>query len=1433
MYLIFDTETTGRIENWKAPVSEFESFPRVVQLAWQLHDYKGELIDVKNYIIKPDGYTIPFNAEKIHGISTERAQKIGVPIEFVMDEFKKALADTDFAIGHNIEFDTKVLGAEYARARRDDGLMEKRTLDTMQLSTNYCQLPGGRGKGFKYPTLSELNQKLFGEAVDNAHNASADVEATTRCFLELIRVGVIGIKELESNKEYIDKFKEHNPSTIQLIGLNIAPYKPDDLVETEEPEKAANAPSKTALKENEQLLSDYPFVHLHNHTQFSILQSTSAVKSIVRQAAAFEMPAIAITDLGNMMGVFHFVKECEMNGIKAIVGCEFFVAAEYKRHQFTKDDPDRRFRQVLIAKNENGYHNLSKLCSVGFIDGFYAGLPRVGREVIVEFKEDLICTTGGLGGEIPNLILNIGEQQAEEAFNYWHTLFGDDFYVQLMRHDLEEEVRVNEVLLRFCAKYGVKYFAANDVYYQSKEDANAHDILLCVKDGVQQDMPIGRGRGFRFGMPNQEFYFKSQKEMKEKFKDLPDAITTVSEIIDKVEEYKLGRDILLPKFDIPEEFEDENAFLAHLTYEGAKKKYGEITDEIKDRLDFELKVIKDMGFPGYFLIVQDFTTEARKLGVWVGPGRGSAAGSAVAFSVGITNIDPIKYKLLFERFLNPERVTMPDIDIDFDDEGRDRIIDYVVKKYGQTQVAQIITYGTMAAKSSIRDVARVLDLPLGDADRIAKLVPDLKKFKHIFGRAKEDLKKDFNGDDLTNVQQLIAISEQENEEGRILNQARKLEGSVRNTGIHACGVIITPQDIREFIPVATAKDSDLLLTQFDNSVVESAGLLKMDFLGLKTLTVMKDAIKLAKQRHNVDIDPDTIPLDDPKTFELYQRGETNGTFQFESVGMQKNLRLLKPTGIEDLIAMNALYRPGPLQFIDLFINRKHGREKVEYPHEKLEPILKDTYGIMVYQEQIMQTAQILAGYSLGTADILRRAMGKKKMDVMEEQRVIFRDGCAKHNDIDGETADKIFDVMMKFAEYGFNRSHSAAYSVVAFQTAYLKANYPAEYMASVLTHNMGDIKKVTFFMEECKRMGIPVLGPDVNESAYKFAVNSQGEIRFGMGAIKGVGEAAVEAIVAEQLENGPYRSIFDFASRLDLRSVNKKNFEGLAIAGSFDCFQGVHRAQYFAEDEKGSTLIEKAVRYGNAFQEAKNSSQASLFGDTEDAEIPEPSIPEAPEWTTLDQLNREKEVVGVYISGHPLDDFRFEQEQFANAATVDLHDIEAMKQRRDIKVAGIITKAEHLTSKTGNPYGKFTLEDYEGTHEFMLFKDDYIRFKNYLTENWFVLVSVGIQSWFNKREQRETSRLSVTKIDLLAELREKMVKQVVLDVEVQSISDKLIDRIKGMCSKNKGSIPIQINVHDNGTIIEMPSRSMRVNLTREVTEQLESLENIIWSIKKA
>ena len=1179
------------------------------------------------------------------------------------------------------------------------------------------------------------------------------------------------------------------------------------------------------------------FLHLHCHTQYSLLDGAANIGAMMDKAKADGQRGVALTDHGNMFGAFKFAAEASRRELKPIIGCEFYLVNDRHRKSFSRanGESDKRYHQLLLAKNQAGYVNLSKLCSLGFIEGLYSKFPRIDKELLEKHHEGLIATSCCIGAEVPQALLNGQDEKAEELLKWWLDLFGEDYYIELQRHRGLENIDglgisqedVNQKLLALARKYNVKVIATNDSHYVDEDDWAPHDILLCINTNSLLEETK------RFKFPSSDFYFKTQNEMNRLFQDVPEAVANTVEIFDKIDHLELARDILLPAFPIPDGFKGQDDYLRHLTFVGAKRRYGTITPNIEERLNFELSVIKNSGYPGYFLIVQDFTTTAREMGVSVGPGRGSAAGSAVAYCIGITNVDPIKYDLLFERFLNPERVSMPDIDIDFDDEGRDRIIDYVVNKYGQSQVAQIITYGSMAAKSSIRDVARVMDLPLQDADRISKLVPDLKKFKHIFGPSEQELKKAFNGDDLTNVMQLLEISDKDNEEGRILNQARKLEGSIRNTGIHACGVIITPEDIREFIPVSTAKDSDLLVTQFDNSVVESAGLLKMDFLGLKTLTVMKDAIKLVKERHNVDIDPDMIPLDDEKTFELYQKGETNGTFQFESVGMQKHLKNLKPTDIEDLIAMNALYRPGPLQFIDLFIRRKQGVEEVEYPHDKLIPILKDTYGIMVYQEQIMQTAQILAGYSLGAADILRRAMGKKKMDVMQEQKIIFRDGCKEHNDIEAEKADEIFDIMMKFAEYGFNRSHSAAYSLVAFQTAYLKANYPAEYMASVLTNNMNDIKKVTFFMEECKRMNLEVLGPDVNESAYKFAVNPKGQIRFGMGAIKGVGEGAVEYIVKTRQDEGRYNSIFHFASQLDLRTVNKKNFEGLAVAGAFDCFEGVHRAQYFAIDERNQTLIEKAIKYGHAVQAAANSNQASLFGETADAEIPEPPIPDAPEWRTLDQLNREKEVVGVYITGHPLDDFKFEIDQFSTISTLDLDDLEKLKTRKEPKVGGIITQAAHLVSKTGSPYGRFVLEDYNGAHEFALFKDDYLRFKNFLTPDWFVLVEVAVGGWFDRREQKEVRRLKVAKIELLSELREKKVKKLNIDIPLQSIDPGLINQIKKILTAHKGTIPIQMNISDNGTNIEMPSRSVKVNLSRELTEQLNTMETVRWRIQKS
>ena len=1452
MYLIFDTETTGLPKRWDAPLTDSDNWPRCIQIAWQVHDEMGKLVESQDYLIKPDGFDIPYDSERIHGISTDLAKEQGELLDEVLEKFNEALKKSKFVVGQNVGFDINIMGAEFIRRDVENSLQEMAVLDTCTETTaELCKIPGGRGGKFKLPTLTELHEFLFDEAFAEAHNATADVEATTRCFLELVRKRVYTIEELDVPANYFENFSEANPQPIELIGLkHINLKKASDAIRKKlEKQQPSEDISHEEIQENLEKLDEIPFAHLHNHSQFSVLQSTISIPDLVQAAAEGNMNAVALTDHANMMGAFHFVKEvgvyngkvkehnatAEENGealkqpLKAIVGCEFFVCENHA----DKSRKDNGYQVVMLAKNKKGYHNLAKMSSLAYTDGFYY-VPRIDKEVIKKYKEDVIVLTGNLYGEVPSKVLNVGEKQAEEALLWWKEEFGEDLYIELMRHDQEDENRVNPVLVEFSKKHDVKLVATNNTYYWKQEDANAHDILLCVKDGEKQSTPIGRGRGYRYGLPNQEYYFKSGDEMKSLFKDLPEAISNIQEIVDKIEPFELARDVLLPKFTIPEQFQSEedlvdggkrgeNAYLKHITYEGAKDRYGEITESIKDRLDFELSVIENTGYPGYFLIVEDFIRAAREMGVSVGPGRGSAAGSAVAYCLGITNIDPIKYDLLFERFLNPDRVSMPDIDIDFDDEGRSRVMDYVIKKYGANQVAQIITYGTMAAKSSIRDTARVLDLPLMEADRIAKLIPNTKLAK-IFGMDEKALKAKFRGDEVEKINELLNIAEGDDLEAETLNQARILEGSVRNTGIHACGVIITPGDITNYVPVSVAKDSDLYVTQFDNSVVENAGLLKMDFLGLKTLTLIKDTCKIVKGRHGIDLDPDSFPLDDEETYKLFQRGETVGIFQYESPGMQKHMQSLKPTVFDDLIAMNALYRPGPMEYIPSFIARKHGEEEISYDLPEMEEYLEETYGITVYQEQVMLLSQKLAGFSKGEADMLRKAMGKKIAALLAQLKPKFIDG-GKEKGHPEEVLEKIWKDWEAFASYAFNKSHSTCYAWIAYQTAYLKAHYPAEYMAAVLSNNMNDIKQVTFFMEECKRMKLNVLGPDVNESYYKFSVNKDNAVRFGMGAIKGVGAGAVATIVENRkTKEGPYRSIFDMAKRIDLRAANKKAFENLALAGGFDGFGGTHRAQYFHDDGSGMSFLEKVVKYAQKFQENQNSSQVSLFGEASDVQIPEPEVPPCDEWGTMEKLRREKEVVGIYISGHPLDDFKIEMNYFCNGKISDFRDLEAIVNR-DLTIGGVVVDVQHRVSKNGKGWAIFMVEDYDESYEFKIFGEEYLRMKHFFVPNNFVHMKVFIkEGWTNKDTGKKGEpRIQFREMNLLHDVMDKYAKKITIQLNIDDLQSEKIDWLKDTFLSHKGESHLNFVVYEmkEQVKLHMPSRKHKVKISQELIETLE------------
>lgn len=1211
-----------------------------------------------------------------------------------------------------------------------------------------------------------------------------------------------------------------------------------------------------------------PFIHLHVHSQYSVLDGQASVKALVDKAIANGMRGIALTDHGNMFGIKELtdyvnkknkdvdgeiknlnktieelksadavdqealskaetaLKEAESKIFTPIIGCEMYVADNDMTDRSNKKDIGRHL--IVLAKNQHGYHNLIKLVSNAWTDGYYYH-PRTDKKQLEKYHEDLIVCSACLGGEVPKLITAGHIEEAEKSILWFKKVFGEDYYLELQRHKatvaranqeaypLQQEV--NKVLIEMSKKHNIKLVCTNDVHFVNEEDAEAHDRLICVSTGTFLDDDK------RMLYTKQE-WMKTQEEMNELFADVPEALSNTQEVLGKVERYSIEHGPILPNFPLPEGFTDNNDYLRHLVLVGAEKRWGKnLTDEQKERIDFELDTIKNMGFPGYFLIVQDFIGAAREIGVSVGPGRGSAAGSAVAYCLGITQIDPIKYDLLFERFLNPDRISLPDIDIDFDDDGRADVLRYVTEKYGAEKVAHIITYGTMAAKSAIKDVARVSRLPLSESDRLTKMIPD--KLPEVDGKAPKI--------NLKNCYQYVPELQHELNYGEpivreTLKYALALEGNVRNTGVHACGVIIGRDDITDWVPVATATDKDgekVLVTQYEGSVIESTGLIKMDFLGLKTLSIIKEALLNIKERWGKDVDIDHIPLDDPKTYELYCEGRTTGTFQFESTGMQKYLRELHPSTFEDLIAMNALYRPGPMDYIPQFIARKKGIEPIEYDIPVMEKYLKDTYGVTVYQEQVMLLSRLLANFTRGQSDGLRKAMGKKIFAKLAELKPLFING-GKSNGYDEKVLEKIWSDWEKFASYAFNKSHATCYSWVAFQTAYLKANYPPEYMAAVLSRNLNDITKMTKFMDECKAMKVKVKGPDVNESRAKFSVNKAGEIRFGLAGIKGVGLNAVQAILDERDARGEYKSIFDLVERINLSMCNRKVLDNLALSGAFDCFEGVRREDFKADDFNPS-FSEALIRYGQMYQMSKATQESSLFGEAETIDTAKPEMPGRPLWPDIERLNYEKDLVGMYLSAHPLDKYYLELTFGCSVRAKDFG-TEDKTSEKEYTIGGLVVEAKSLTSRTGSQFGIIKIEDYTGSAEIRLFGQDYINYNKYGIKGNAIIVTYT----YKKGKYNDKVYMTISGIQSLEEVQGTAISGITLDVaekdlEGQAFMTLLDENIvnDGECAK-----PFSINLMNEKHSLPFTMISgRRLNLTKNLILQLEDL-GIKYTVNK-
>ncbi|MDR3339000.1 MAG: DNA polymerase III subunit alpha [Candidatus Symbiothrix sp.] len=1205
------------------------------------------------------------------------------------------------------------------------------------------------------------------------------------------------------------------------------------------------------------------FVHLHVHSHYSLLDGMSAISGLVDKAIVDGMPAVALTDHGNMFGAKEFYDYVNKKNkgkephekLKPILGVEAYCARRLLSDKTTKEDGNG-WHLILLAKNKKGYRNLCKLVSISWVDGYYYR-PRIDKRILEKYSEGLIVCSACLAGEVPRKIADGNIQAAEEAIYWFKNLFGDDFYLELQRHKTDKEggdtttyekqKEVNAVILQLAEKTNTKIIASNDVHFVDEEHGDAHDRLICLSTGKDLNDPD------RMRYTKQE-WFKTQAEMTAIFQDLPHVLASTIEIADKVEFYNIDSEAIMPLFPIPESFgiaedyrekyteeqlreefnkEDSSRFdklggyakvlrikleadyLRELTLVKAKSRYGDpVPPEVLERLEFELQTMKTMGFPGYFLIVQDFIQAARAMSVSVGPGRGSAAGSAVAYCLGITDIDPLKYDLLFERFLNPDRISMPDIDIDFDDDGRADVLRYVTDKYGKEKVAHIVTYGTMATKSSIKDVARVQGLPLSEADRLTKLVPDR-------------LPDDKNGNALKiNIENCVQYVPELHEArysgdrnlSDTLKYAQMLEGTVRQTGVHACGVIIGADDLTNYVPLSTAKekgsDEELLVTQYDGSVIESVGLIKMDFLGLKTLSIIKEALSNIKKSKGIDINFDEIPIDDGKTYALYSKGQTVGTFQFESAGMQKYLRELKPTKFEDLIAMNALYRPGPMAYIPDFIDRKHGRKEILYDFPEMESRLKETYGITVYQEQVMLLSRDLAGFTRGQSDELRKAMGKKMKDKMEALHAKFIEGAIRNGFGPPEKLEKIWMDWAEFANYAFNKSHATCYSLVAYHTAYLKAHYPAEFMAANLTRNKDDIGEITKFMDECRNMGIVVKGPEVNESDMNFTVNKNGDIRFGLGGIKGVGGSAVEAIVKERV-NGPFKGIFDFVERVNLTACNKKNMEALCYAGAFDNFQEIKREQFFAETTKGEVFLETLMRYGNKYQTDKNSAMNSLFGGFDAVEIAKPEMPVCALWSNIERLNKEKDLVGIYLSSHPLDDYYVVLNYICNLNLKDFEEAKAQSINKDLIIGGIVTGFKQGNTRTGNLYGVLKLEDFTGSAEIPLFGKDFTDYNRFGYPNMYLL----IRGRFQPRQYKEgVMDFKISSIQQMLEVKDSLIRKITISLPLHELDEKMIMEFSSRIKNNPGGCSLYFQIEDieKHLSVSLYTESQRFEVNRQI-----------------